>query len=222
MNRPNRRRIASSCSSTNACSDAVQLTLAAGPAGQFVARPRVSRTVQRVPSASITSSDRTLSAVVPHATEWAPQALLAIMPPSVARLAEDGSAPNASPCGRAAASRSVSTRPGSMTAVRASSSMSRMRFTCRDASMTTPPMALPAIDVPPPRIVTGAPAAAVSATAAAKSSASAGTTTMSGTHAVVRSVAAYSPRLAASSPTDPRSADRSVRTELARVVRRAG
>jgi hypothetical protein len=129
----------------------------------------------------MTSRDRTLSAVVPHATEWAPQALLAIIPPSVARLPEDGSAPKASPCGRAAASRSVSTTPGSTTAVLAVVSMSRIRFTCRDASMTTPPIALPAIEVPPPRMVTGAPARAVSSTATARSSASAGTTTRSGT-----------------------------------------
>ena len=33
---------------------------------------------------------RTLSAVVPQATECAPQALLAIMPPRVQRLAEEG------------------------------------------------------------------------------------------------------------------------------------
>ena len=78
-------------------------------------------------------------------------------------------------------SRSVSTTPGSTTAVRASASMARIRLTCREASMTTPPIALPAIDVPPPRRATGAPAAAVSVTAVARSSRSAGTTTRSGT-----------------------------------------
>ena len=119
--------------------------------------------------------------MVPQATECAPHALFAIMPPSVARLADDGSAPNVSPCRRAAASSSVSTRPGSTTAVRATGSRSTIRFTCREASITTPPIALPAIDVPAPRSVTGAPAAAVRVTAAARSSASAGTTTRSGT-----------------------------------------
>ena len=44
---------------------------------------------KNVPSANITCSPSTLSAVVPQATECAPQALLAIMPPTVARLAED-------------------------------------------------------------------------------------------------------------------------------------
>ena len=99
MNCPNRRRITSSCRVDEGLQAPVQFALAARPAGKLVAVP-VASTVQRVPSASSTSSDRTLSAVVPQATECAPQALLAIIPPSVARLAEDGSAPNASPSGR--------------------------------------------------------------------------------------------------------------------------
>ena len=180
MNCPNRRRITNSCRSTKACSFRCSSPSRPGLRASSARSPTES-TVHRVPSASSTSSDRTLSAVVPQATECAPQALFAIIPPSVARLADDGSAPNASRCGKAAASRSVSTTPGSTTAVLASRSMARIRLTCREASITTPPIALPAIDVPPPRRVTGAPAAAVSVTAVARSSESVGTTTRSGT-----------------------------------------
>ena len=180
MNCPNRRRITVSFASTNPVRWRCSSPSAPGSAVNAWRSP-CEVNVVRVPSASSTSSARTLSAVVPHATECAPHALLAIMPPSVARLAEDGSAPNASWCGLAAASRWVSTTPGSTSAVRAVVSMSRILLTWRDASITTPPIALPAIEVPPPRITTGAPAAAVSATAAARSSTSLGTTTRSGT-----------------------------------------
>ena len=129
------------------------------------------------------------------------------MPPSVARLADDGSAPKVRPCS-AAAGQFGQHQAGLHDAVRATGSRSTIRFTCREASITTPPIALPAIDVPPPRIVTGAPAAAVSSTAAASSSTSAGRRpgrAPSGSSSRPR----VQRRLRRSSPTVPRSAVRS-------------
>ncbi|SLA27703.1 Uncharacterised protein [Mycobacteroides abscessus subsp. abscessus] len=59
---------------------------------------------------------------------------------------------------RAAAARCVSTTPGSTWAVDASSSMWWIRVMQREKSRMTPsPIALPAIDVPPPRAVRGVP-----------------------------------------------------------------
>ena len=56
------------------------------------------------------------------------------------------------------ACRSDRMTPGSTTAVRLPGSTSTIRLRCRAKSMTMPvPMALPAIDVPPPRLVTGTP-----------------------------------------------------------------
>ena len=100
--------------------------------------------------------------MVPQATECDPQALLAIIPPMVARLADDGSAPNVRPWAAVALVSRVSTTPGSTTAVRACGSISRILFRWRETSMTTPPMALPAMEVPAPRRTIGAPARAPS------------------------------------------------------------
>ena len=122
-----------------------------------------------------------MSAVVPQATDREPQELLPIIPPRVHRLADDGSGPNVSPCGAVAFFRSVSTTPGCTVAVRASTSMSVISVRYRDVSITTPPMALPASEVPPPRGTTGAPASEQAATAATTSSTVRGSTTASGT-----------------------------------------
>ena len=90
-----------------------------------VARPRAraaagsrARSVARVPSASVTSSARTWSAVRPYTTDRAPAELLATIPPSVARLSVATSGPKARPCPAAAAFRSSSTTPGPTRAVR--------------------------------------------------------------------------------------------------------
>ncbi|CAM5485426.1 hypothetical protein SGLAM104S_08801 [Streptomyces glaucescens] len=129
-----------------------------------------------------TASSRTLSAVVPQATEWEPQELLPIIPPRVQRLCVDGSGPKRSPCGAAASWSRSRTSPGWTTAVRAPGSRASTRFMCRVKSSTTPvPVACPAIDVPPPRATTGTPRSRHTSSAAATSSASRGATTPSGT-----------------------------------------
>ena len=126
--------------------------------GTTSSAPAPERASNRRPVPSTTSSASTLSAVRPYATARGPHALLPIIPPSVARACVDGSGPNRRPCGAAAFCRLAITTPGSMRAVRASGSMSRMRFTCREKSSTTPvPTALPATEVPPPRAVSGTP-----------------------------------------------------------------
>ncbi len=134
------------------------------------------------PPYAVTASSATLSAVVPQATEWAPHALLPIMPPRVQREWVEGSGPKVSPYGRAASRSRSSTRPGWTTAVRASGSSDTRAFMCRVRSSTTPtPVACPAIDVPPPRGTTGTPASAQIRSAAATSCASRGATTPTGT-----------------------------------------
>ncbi len=139
-------------------------------------------TVSRVPSGQSTSSESTLSDVLPQRTECEPHALLPIIPPSVQRLCVDGSGPNVRPCGAAAARSRSSTRPGWTTALRRAGSSSTSALTCRDVSMTTPPpTALPATLVPPPRGVNGTPYSRQAATTATMSSVSAGQTTPSGT-----------------------------------------
>lgn len=119
---------------------------------------------------------------MPQATEWEPQELLPIIPPSVQRLWVDGSGPNRSPCGAAACCNRSRTSPGWTTAVRASESIPTSRFMCRVKSSTTPvPVACPAMDVPPPRATTGTPRSRHTSSTAATSSASLGATTPSGT-----------------------------------------
>ena len=126
-------------------------------------------------------SPRVFSAVVPHRTERDPQALLPIIPPTVQRLCVDGSGPTRSPWTAAARLRSSRTVPGSTVAVRASGSSARTPARCRERSTTSPdPIALPAMLVPAPRIVSGTPASAASATTSARSSRSRGATTAAG------------------------------------------
>jgi hypothetical protein len=81
---------------------------------------------------------------------------LAIMPPTVARLAVEMSGAKRSPSWRSAAFNSSSTMPGSTRAQRSAAFTSRRRLRYFDVSTMTPlPMACPACDVPPPRIVSG-------------------------------------------------------------------
>ena len=78
------------------------------------------------------------------------------MPPNVARVDVLGSGPKRRPVGARARCSVSMTTPGSTVAVRASVSIETMRVRCRLVSMTRPgPIALPATDVPPPRMVTG-------------------------------------------------------------------
>ena len=78
------------------------------------------------------------------------------MPPIVARLAVEISGAKRRPCGRSAAFSSSSTTPGSTRAQRSAALTSRTRFRYFDVSTTSPaPIACPAWDVPPPRIVSG-------------------------------------------------------------------
>ncbi len=136
----------------------------------------------RAPRAVSTSSSRTLSAVVPHATECEPHELLPIIPPSVQRLWVEGSGPKRSPCGAAAPWRRSRTTPGWTTAVRVCGSRDTIRFMWRVKSRTTPvPVACPAMEVPPPRATTGTMWLRHTSSTAATSSASCGATTPTGT-----------------------------------------
>ena len=100
----------------------------------------------------------------------------------LARACVDGSGPNRSPCPAAAAVMSSRIAPGSTTAVRASGSTESTRFRCREKSSTMPePTALPAVEVPPPRLVTGRPNRVATPSAAAASSTCLGKTTTLGT-----------------------------------------
>ena len=136
------------------------------------------------PNAAVLASDRTTSSastwsiVMPYRTDWLPAELLPIIPPSVARLLVEVSGPNVSPC-RAAARFSCScTTPGWTRARRASASIARILFMCREKSMTTArPTVCPARLVPAPLGRTGTPNSAAVATTAAASLPSRGNTT---------------------------------------------
>jgi hypothetical protein len=72
--------------------------------------------------------------------------------------------------------------PGSTTAVRACGSTASTRFRCLEKSSTRPvPTALPAMEVPAPRQVTGTPSCRATASAAAASSTCRGKATTVGT-----------------------------------------
>ena len=104
-----------------------------------------------------------------------------IIPPKVARFWVEGSGPKRRPNGAAAFCSSDMTTPGCTRATRASGSMPKMAFMCREKSRTIPsPMELPAHDVPPPRPVIGTPNSRAAASAAATSSASLGKATTRG------------------------------------------
>ena len=112
-----------------------------------------------------------------------------IIPPIVQRLWVDGSGPKRKPCGAAAACNADCTTPGSTRAVCASGSISRILFRCRDVSKINPgPTALPAQDVPAPRVVTGMPTVRAASRTAAVSSTVRGWATACGTNAIERGV----------------------------------
>ena len=139
------------------------------------------RRASRSPVPVTTSRLITLSDVRPYPRARAPQALFPIMPPSVARLCVEGSGPKRSPKGTAARCRSACTTPGSTVAVFASGSMSMTRLRWRLTSRTTPgPTALPAKEVPAPRIVNGIPRVRQTSSVARISSTCCGRTTASG------------------------------------------
>ncbi len=120
-------------------------------------------------------------AVVPQRTEWEPHASFPIIPPTVHRSCVDGSGPTRRPWRAAATFTSSSTVPGRTVAVIPTGSKSRIPAMWRETSRTRPvPIALPAMLVPAPRIVTGTPDSAAIARAAAMSSASTGATTAVG------------------------------------------
>jgi hypothetical protein len=133
------------------------------------------------PSESTTSSARMWSIVIPNVSEPLPAELLPSMPPIVARLLVDVSGPNISPWAAAASLSWSCTTPTSTTAVRATGSISTIRFMCRERSSTRPgPTVCPARLVPAPRGTTGTPNSAAVRTVAATSSWSRGKTTPRG------------------------------------------
>ena len=104
------------------------------------------------------------------------------VPAIVARAWVDGSGPKRSPCRPAAAVMSSRIAPGSTTAVRASGSIESTRLRWREKSSTSPgPIELPAVDVPPPRAVTGVACVRATARAAPTSSLLRGKATTCGT-----------------------------------------
>ena len=104
-----------------------------------------------------------------------------IIPPIVQRVCVDGSGPNRRPSGTACFCNAACTTPGCTCAVRASGSIDSTRLRCLLVSMTMPaPIALPAIEVPAPRMVSGVPVSRATATVAMTSSVSRGRTTTSG------------------------------------------
>ena len=182
VNRPNSVRMSPSRGATTP-SRAAPIAPAAVPLVPAAARPSRPRrrASSRSPAAVSTSRPSTLSAVRPYRSAREPQALLPIIPPMLARECVDGSGPNRSPCPAAAAVMSSSIAPGWTPAVCASGSTPSTRFRCREKSSTRPaPTALPAIEVPAPRLVTGTPSPLATASAAAASSASRGNATTAG------------------------------------------
>ncbi len=103
------------------------------------------------------------------------------MPPTVARLALEMSGANRSLCGAIAAFRSSRTMPGSMRAQRSCAFTSSTRLKYFDVSTTTPaPIAWPACDVPPPRMVIEHPCFRHATTTRLRSSRDFGITTPAG------------------------------------------
>ena len=88
-----------------------------------------------------------------------PAGVVATIPPTVHRECVDGSGPTRSPWRAAAALTASRIVPGRTVTVRASTSSAVIPWRCRAASTTIPgPIALPAMLVPLPRIVSGTPA----------------------------------------------------------------
>ncbi len=123
----------------------------------------------------------TLCTMLPYRMERAPDELLAVMPPMVARSAVDGSTGKNSPSRASVALSRPSTTPGCTRARRAATSIDS---TARRFLLTSTTIAAltvwPHCDVPAPRGKIGIPASAQIARTARMSSTSAGTTTPSG------------------------------------------
>ncbi len=100
------------------------------------------------------------------------------MPPSVQRAWVDGSTGKNSPCGRSAAFRCASTKPGSTSAVRAAGSIRSTRLRCFVQSITSARFTVwPHWLVPAPRGSTGTPCSRAIASVATTSSMVFGTIT---------------------------------------------
>ena len=125
----------------------------------------------------------------------------------------EGSGPNRRPCGAAARCSWACTTPGSTVAVRASGSIARTRLRCLLNSSTTPvPTALPAIEVPAPREVSGTPRVRQTSSVAATSSTSRGRTTAVGVTRYSEASLEYSARVRVLSSTSARPTRRSAST----------
>ncbi len=119
--------------------------------------------------------------VLPYTTEWEPQELLPIAPPTLERLAVAGSGVKYSPVLRSSWLSCSSTMPGCTRAHRSSVLTSSTLFMYLDMSMTMArPTVCPARLVPPPLGSTGTPCLYASSTAAITSSRLRGSTTPSG------------------------------------------
>jgi len=128
-------------------------------------------------------------------TEWVPQELFPIIPPSVAWSWVAGSGPNVSWCGSAASLSSSQITPGWTRACRRRGSSATTAFMYFEKSKTTAWLTVwPARPVPQPRPSTGAPCSRQAARAAATSSASRGTTTPIGTRRKTDASYAYRAR----------------------------
>ena len=134
-----------------------------------------------MPSARATRSAATLSTDRPYPRAREPQALLPSIPPIVQRVCVDGSGPKRRPWARASRWSAACTTPGCTRAVRGSASIATTWLSQRLVSTTMPgPTALPAIEVPAPRMVSGVPVSRAVASVASTSSASCGRTTTCG------------------------------------------
>ena len=102
------------------------------------------------------------------------------MPPIVQRVCVEGSGPYRRPYGAAGSCSAACTTPGSTRAVRATVSISSTRSSRRVSTTMPSPTALPAIDVPAPRMVTDDPAAAATSSTASSSSRCRGRATAAG------------------------------------------
>jgi hypothetical protein len=152
-----------------------------------------------------TSSAWTQRRVEPCFTVCTPPELLAIIPPSVARAALDGSTGKWSACGAAAAFSSASVQPGRMRARRASSSTDTTARKPETRSTATPrPTFPPGIPVPAPRGTSAVRDEAAHATSAATSSTSAGTATASGSARKIPDASPKGVQRASSPTTSPR------------------
>ena len=113
---------------------------------------KVKKVIEMLEESSIAEIETTLSRMVPYRIDRAPQELLPIAPPTVARLTVDGSGANFRPCALAALLRSSMTRPGPTQAHLSSGLIchtSRMYF---EVSMTIALLTVcPERDVPAPR-----------------------------------------------------------------------